>query len=205
MPDATELLKTLQKLDPTNDAHWTQNGQPNLAAVQELANDVTIKRKDITDAAPLLNRDAAIADKNAAAAPPPDPEPELDALAPVPLPPTNGFEEAQARNVELKELSKELELLREKRRQANVDFDVAQKKLDKLIEAGGFENETFDTTMAAYKAAQVHVRQGRANNRDVVKALKEAGIFNTAAPIDNAMARKNTRGANRPDYTPLVK
>lgn len=51
------ILITLNQLDPLNDAHWTENGDPLISAVKELAGpDVEVTRQLIINAAPALTR-----------------------------------------------------------------------------------------------------------------------------------------------------
>lgn len=56
------LKEALDKLDHTNDAHWTENGAPAVAAVNELAaGDEKFTREDITKGAPKLTRESLAA------------------------------------------------------------------------------------------------------------------------------------------------
>lgn len=54
-----DIKTALTKLDPSNDDHWTADGAPRIDAVVELTGDKSIKRQDITNAAPKFNREAA--------------------------------------------------------------------------------------------------------------------------------------------------
>lgn len=47
------IIDALKTLDPKNDEHWTNDGQPAVAALGI----VDLKRKDITDAAPHFSRE----------------------------------------------------------------------------------------------------------------------------------------------------
>lgn len=47
-----KLAEFLLKLDSQNDQHWTDDGLPRVNVVQELANDTSITRAQINDAAP---------------------------------------------------------------------------------------------------------------------------------------------------------
>lgn len=55
MKKPQEILKALSLLDPTNDEHWTVDGQPQIQALGLEG----IKRSDIRAAAPLFNRSNA--------------------------------------------------------------------------------------------------------------------------------------------------
>jgi hypothetical protein len=51
MADMQKVLDALARLDHDNDDQWLSDGTPKLSAVQKLANDQTIKRRDIEAAA----------------------------------------------------------------------------------------------------------------------------------------------------------
>lgn len=55
----TKLLEAVMKLDPANDEHWTQSGEPAIAAVEVVYGSAGIKRADIKAVAPNYNREAA--------------------------------------------------------------------------------------------------------------------------------------------------
>lgn len=63
------ILDALTKLDPKNDAHWTGDGLPAVAAVQSFLG-APVTREQITKAAPGLMRAAATSDEAAEIAPP---------------------------------------------------------------------------------------------------------------------------------------
>ena len=50
------IRQALDQLDHTNDDQWTADGMPLTAVVQQLANDMTIKRSDINESAPGFER-----------------------------------------------------------------------------------------------------------------------------------------------------
>lgn len=52
----SNIKEALEKLDHQNDDHWTSGGSPKVSAVQELAGDLTITRKQIVAADPNLTR-----------------------------------------------------------------------------------------------------------------------------------------------------
>jgi hypothetical protein len=53
---ASKIRNALAQLDPANDDHWTADGLPSTSAVQKIANDPTIRLRDIQAAAPGLER-----------------------------------------------------------------------------------------------------------------------------------------------------
>lgn len=58
-PSKTEILEALQKLDPTDDTHWTDDGAPRMDALQNLTDDKTLTRAQVNDAAPQFSRPKA--------------------------------------------------------------------------------------------------------------------------------------------------
>lgn len=52
-----DIQKALAQLDPANDDHWTSDGAPRVDVVSEITGDKSLKRKDITDAAPKFTRE----------------------------------------------------------------------------------------------------------------------------------------------------
>lgn len=57
--EKTLAREALIKLDPKNDDHWTEAGEPAVAAVRAIAGIDTISRADIKALAPKLTRDEA--------------------------------------------------------------------------------------------------------------------------------------------------
>lgn len=55
------ITEALALLDHENDDHWTTEGLPRMDAIVDLTGDASIKRKDVTDAAPEFNRESAAA------------------------------------------------------------------------------------------------------------------------------------------------
>lgn len=54
-----ELIDGLATLDPANEAHWTEDGQPTLEVVQDAVFDDTVTREDIAEHANGFSRDIA--------------------------------------------------------------------------------------------------------------------------------------------------
>lgn len=62
-----KLEEAIAKLDHDNDAHWTDDGAPRVDVLKELTGNHSLSRKEITDAAPSLQRgkeNAEDTDKN---------------------------------------------------------------------------------------------------------------------------------------------
>lgn len=55
-----DIKTALSQLDPMNDDHWTSDGSPRMDAVAKILGDESVKRKDVTDAAPDFTRDTAL-------------------------------------------------------------------------------------------------------------------------------------------------
>ena len=61
MADFKEKIATaLEQLDHTNDAHWTEEGQPRTSVVQKLAENAAIRRQDIEAAVPGFVRKVSV-------------------------------------------------------------------------------------------------------------------------------------------------
>ncbi len=54
--DPSSIRDALDKLDATNDGHWTADGKPAMKAVEELLGDTSVTRADVDKAAPDLRR-----------------------------------------------------------------------------------------------------------------------------------------------------
>ena len=61
-----KLLAAVLSLDPDNDAHWTQDGKPAIAAVVESYGSNDVKRADINLVVPDYDREAARVRKDTA-------------------------------------------------------------------------------------------------------------------------------------------
>lgn len=53
----SSIKEALEILDPADDEQWTEDGLPLVEIVRELTGNQNLKRKDITDAAPLFTRE----------------------------------------------------------------------------------------------------------------------------------------------------
>ena len=58
-----KLIEALQSLDVENNAHWTANGLPSVAAVREIMEDQSVTRDEIRLTAPTLDRTSAAKEK----------------------------------------------------------------------------------------------------------------------------------------------
>lgn len=73
-----KIREALKGLDVANDKHWTDDGLPREGVVQKLANDLTLTRKEISDAFPGFQRTPVEASKETGAGP--KGEPKFDPL-----------------------------------------------------------------------------------------------------------------------------
>lgn len=80
---AEQIQAALQKLDVSNDNHWTSDGLPRLDTVKMLAGDQSLTRDVVTHAAPGFTR-AVAAQGAAPIAPPAPPAAATDPVAPAP-------------------------------------------------------------------------------------------------------------------------
>ena len=60
-----KLANAIRALDADNDEHWTQDGKPAIAAIQNVYGQTGFTRKDVEAAVPNFTRDVARADKAA--------------------------------------------------------------------------------------------------------------------------------------------
>jgi len=210
-----KIREALAKLDPSNDAHWTADGMPAMAVVEELVGDKSIKRKDVTSAAPGFTRSTpSLGSPSPSGDPQPDPEDQA-AKSPSPDPqpdPDDGPEEEpdadeeeaafQAADERVQKAVKGLE-------EAQKELSQAQKELDLLVAERERKSagRTSQHDIMNFIASQNRLRQERATARQ--RLTEQLGGVDpaevgAAAPIDRAMARKNTRGAGRPTRDPIV-
>ena len=64
------IKQALNELDPFDDSQWTAEGLPRMGAVEELVGDSSIKRRDVTNAAPEFSREIAKSNKDSVAVSP---------------------------------------------------------------------------------------------------------------------------------------
>lgn len=182
-----KIIDALNKLDPNENAHWTEEGQPQLAVVQQFAGDKNIKRKEITDAAPLFTREKALADLAERNKDPVKTEPVIT------HPPVELTSEDH-----LRRLQSELADLAKARADAQIAHEEKRKEIDKFIESGAVRAEKFHETMEGYKRAQQVMRESRHGNAEFLENAKQAGLLETRAPIDQVMRRQSNRFGERP-------
>lgn len=205
-----DIREALSQLDTLDDSLWTGEGLPKIEAVKELLGR-PVTRQEIIDAAPQFSRMNPIEDEK------PDPEqnfklPEAEDLSMLdtfadsaPMQPEVflGF----LRTVPKEGLQELLEILR----QQKVAVNDQRKKLDEMDRLIGIaalhtknriSREIPDVSDAEANRAYIKRQQElRAQKHAATTALLK-GVdlksLDPRAPIDRAMARKNTRGTKRP-------
>ena len=214
--DAEKILAGLQKLVRENDNHWTQDGKPRLEAVRLLAGDQSLSREDIDAAAPGFSRQQQAASEggdqpleqntsaesmapleaakiqehvDAAAGTIPPAGDAPSALQPESAPEAAGKVEAAQRR---------LDVARQRKKEADQEFTTAQAELDALIVAGEIPEETFSEQYQRHQKAQQERLAERARQIEALKGIDLKAIIPRKAPIDQAYARKNGRGTQRP-------
>lgn len=167
-----DLKTAIASLDPTNDAHWTESGLPQLAALKELTG-ASYSRKEVTDAAPLVTRERLLAAANTEVQPPSadlsaNPDVKVDAAAEAPAEaPVDSLEEVKARIVELEaeagEIDKEAAtLFAEITKLTNQHTDLINKRDGLMNKRDGLLPKVTTTHhIQDYLATQNRLREGR--------------------------------------------
>lgn len=187
-----DIKEAIAELDPKNDAHWTEDGLPLVDEVQKIAGDFDITREQITEASPDVTRASALADVE------PDEDEdgtEEQAESETPLDP---LAEAKERLAEVTKVCGELRSARERidaeLKAAQAEHDRLQTYIDRTT-----PRDSNQENINQYLAKQHEIREARAGR---AKQLRETGLtikdLAGGAPIDQAMARKTQRGAQRP-------
>lgn len=226
MATKEEIREALTKLDPANDDHWTGEGYPAIDAVNKLVPG-TVKRAEITEAAPTFTRENPKLD----AEPLPKEQPPTEPLAgqdqgegddeddainteaqndagaePEPEPEgEDGEDELDELEAAVRAADKEVEKAQAELDERRKVLDAAIRKRDSLIKARE-SNRPKHANILAIQGYLKRQKQVRGVKADIATQLKEAGVtaqlLQGRAPIDMAMARKTQRGANRPAPLP---
>lgn len=186
MMEAADIRAVLRELDPEDDDHWTQDGLPRL----DLAGLRGLRRRDVTNAAPLFTRTAPGGAAEPVDEAPPDPGEDE---------PSRGLkEELEELEALLAEYDKSIEVLRVKR-------EEAQKRRDELWEqTGAGANIPFHEAIKHHLNRQAQIRADKAAGaRALQKLAAQAGVGGavpaaTKAPVDRAFESKRSFGGRRP-------
>jgi hypothetical protein len=190
-----DIRAALQKLDPKNDAHWTEDGLPALAA---LGFKKQPSRSEVTNAAPKFTRALQDITTEAAKAQvePEDvvveaaPDDEAALLAALKA-------DADAAEAEMNELAAVVEVARQKFLAAQERHTEVVRKLEQTAHhRAGLEN-----MLGIQRVLETHKAE-RAAQAELAMEIRRAGIsprlMQAGSAIDNAMARKRGHGQNRP-------
>lgn len=224
MTQAAAIIEALRALDPTNDNHWTADGQPRLDTVKMLASDPSITREAVTLALPGFNRTKSTNGDGAAPLPPPPPKAAQQAAQPVEKaspgkangavePAPQPIEKLESKDVvlsalqeELVEAEKETQEARTAKEQTNRWFEEARAREDvirlKLEELTAKDNTP--NAIQSYLESQKQLLSDRADRKRMIAeagiSLRDLSKSISAAPIDQSMARRTGRGGSRPQF-----
>lgn len=200
-----DLSTALDSLDPTNDAHWTDNGLPRLSALRDMTGLESVKRAEVTGLRPSLTRDAA-----GSAEPAPEPAPAAQGQDVLKLPVNvvaGDYKLCLEARDALIEQAAELQCERAQV-QLRLDSNAAQvEAVERMIvrHERAQPKASSDPGIRAYLDRQQKVREERADRR---RAFLEAGTtaqdvaqeLRGSSPLDAALGArpKATRGRPEP-------
>jgi hypothetical protein len=210
-----DIKEALEQLDPLNDDHWTSNGDPRLEAVSSLLG-VKVTRQNVTDAAPKFTREnpELSAEDESEETEPEEVvliEPDTDLLQK--YLDADSMNEVQFRKFMQNFPSVQLAALLELIEKQFIEIEQQEASLKELRRSAKFA-KAFTTSriksevpdMSETEARQNYIRKQTELRRqkhlatsDLLKGV-DLKKLDPRAPIDRAMARKNTRGAQRPNH-----
>ena len=217
-----KLTAALTKLDPENDEHWTAEGLPLVSVVQEFASDDSVTRQTITAIAPSYTREAwrkqraELADDQAKA-PEPDPvvaAPVVDKTEESPATTNTGEEDFQDTNARLaaeydgvaracmedvRELEQLIEDSKIQIQQKLGEHDQAVRRREQIK-----PSPTEAEARREYIDRQNQIRAERVARRNSALEGLSPGDLRKGSPLDEAHARRNSRGNKRPNRQPLA-
>jgi hypothetical protein len=172
-----KILESLSKLDPENNDHWTQNGQPLLSAVGE-----GVTRSQIIEVAPLFSRE----------------NPELPSVEEVPPEPT--YQDLVAEfQAKLAEAQAALELSLKMQSEADEEVKRCHQVLEDLRDAQRNSDKRSDTEINQDLIyADLNRRLAKAQDHARIRQFMDAHGVNptdvnllSMGPADRAIARRN--------------
>jgi hypothetical protein len=199
--ETTAIRAALAKLDPKNDEHWTENGNPRLDA---LGFTPTPKRADVTNAAPLFTR----TNPTLEAAPIKVTEDAPDTVTVEPVyDPEAEAEKLAALQAEIDEAQVEVNAAMAAMNEAKAKFEAAQEKQTVLIrkmEQTAHSRQGLENIHGIQRVLESHKRE-REQAAGLALELRKTGItpgmFTGMSRIDSVMQRKTGHGMNRPNLT----
>ncbi len=187
-----EIRAALATLDPKNENHWTEGGQPRLDA---LGLNPVPKRADVTAAAPLFSR------SNTELPAVQKPKEELVA-APTPVAPKLD-DKLSALQGDLDAAQKLVQDHRDQLHNAQKALASAQAERDKVVlalEKSGLRKD--HENILGIRAVLDRSNAERAAKAEIANELRKVGVTSKllqgGSALDQAMARKRGFGLNRP-------
>ena len=179
-----DLISVLRDMDHDDDDIWTDDGLPRMEYIEAMMGDNSIKRKDVTDAAPHFSRGHAdLPEENEVAFEKEEVDPEIS--------------EARA---ELRNAEADLRAAEEAVREAQLVLKNAQKIHDEAYN----KVQRVDPPMTNAQAIRNFIdksneeRMKRYVKRAAVLEALPGGSIDPRMPIDQAFERKRNRGGTRP-------
>jgi hypothetical protein len=200
----SDLIEALQLLDPTNDAHWTQDGAPRIDVLKELTGDQELSRAMIVNAAPEFSRAAA-----AASAAPPSVVAASETKTETPDVVVEEQEEFSEPKGEIELAREELQAIEQEIAERREDINERSRELQKRVDrqdelikllddtAGSSHMRNQDNIMQ-FLASQQRQREMRAAQRRVVLQNLDPSSLDPRSKLDQSFSRKNSRGAVPP-------
>lgn len=195
MVDRNKIMQALLELDPLDDDHWTSDGAPKVEAVSAIVNE-KITRQDIVEAAPAFDRSRAgkseqkteSVDTNSR---------QYDAARYASWLATRPREDLEhimtGLNEDLSRIASAQEKLRDESSQ--IKQAIAQVKL-RIRDL--FPNSSNSDATREYIESQTRNRAERIGIRNSVLDNLSSEELRGRSPLDEAMARRPTRGSARP-------
>ncbi len=201
-----KIKQALKILDPKDDLHWTAEGLPRMEVVEGLVGDSSIKRADVTNAAPEFNREEALSlvlvepeptpeDSDNIPGSPSTQEPEVVSEEAVP----DKDEAYQKLLGQAKELKEELTSLSETIKKAVDHKKGLESKLQKLevrrLEM--YPNISNGGAIREYLKSQHKIKEQRHNNlKEIMKGITTNDL-RTMSPLDASMKRPTGYGKKK--------
>lgn len=185
-----KIKAALSQLDPENSDHWTSDGAPRVDVVAKLSGLEELTRKEITHAAPEFMRgsklEAAEEEPETASEPASEDQTDPDEL--------EAKQSLTAAKDELQDAQAALQ-------DAQKRFDKAQRRHDEAITHlhRVAPNSTNGRAIKDYVQRSNEERLRRAERTQSILQGLDRRVLEAKAPIDAAMARRKTRGAERPN------
>lgn len=213
-----ELKEALASLDTEDDLMWTEGGMPKVDVIKELTGDDTLKRQDITDAAPQFTRENPVIEIGEDEEEDEDEQEAEDQEEVEEVSDPSDFITFEGPVAYFKEMMQmdEAELRSEADRLANRISSLAKLRAEAQLamEQNQLNHSNVKSRLAAIQPAnrpqrdiQEHIRKQnelRAGKINSVAAIKKAiGVdgnvkLDGRSPLDQAFDKKGGRGSQRP-------